>query len=209
VGEYGVSEVGDSSSLRHVVLVGGTPHQWFEMNADQWRQRIADVCRGTAVAHPRWVTLMPHSGVNLAPNEFAEWLTMFEHDVKATSVTAHGWTRHVFETDDAVSVIVDPCADGRHRFASLLEHVRRSSIDIEALTENDLAALVLAPAETEPDLVVILGPADRVPTSLVWELGYSELVFLDLAWTELEVSHLEVAVDDFHRRQRRFGGLDS
>jgi undecaprenyl diphosphate synthase len=68
---------------------------------------------------------------------------------------------------------------------------------------------VLAPADIEPDLVVILGPPDRMPTSLVWELGYSELVFLDLHWSDLNISHIEMAVDDFHRRQRRFGGLDS
>jgi undecaprenyl diphosphate synthase len=44
---------------------------------------------------------------------------------------------------------------------------------------------------------------------MVWELAYSELVFIDLSWWEFDASHLELAIDDFNRRHRRFGGLDS
>jgi undecaprenyl diphosphate synthase len=44
---------------------------------------------------------------------------------------------------------------------------------------------------------------------MVWELAYSELVFIDIAWSDLNASHLELAIDDFNRRHRRFGGLDS
>ncbi len=204
----------DLSSLGHVVLVGGTPHQWLDMSSDEWRERIAAIVKGTSVARPHWVTLMPHSGEELSVDEREEWLHLFEHDVKAKTVVNNGWNRSVFDTDDGVSVIIDPCANGRTRFVSLLEHVRREHVrtqyfNVDDLDENTLAEMVFAPANVEPDLVVILGPPDRVPTSMVWELGYSELVFLDLAWNELEVAHLEVAVDDFHRRQRRFGGLDS
>ena len=61
----------------------------------------------------------------------------------------------------------------------------------------------------EPDLALILGRPDTLPTSLVWELAYSELVFLDIDWSALQAGHLEMAIDDFNRRHRRFGGLDS
>jgi undecaprenyl diphosphate synthase len=68
---------------------------------------------------------------------------------------------------------------------------------------------LLQPAEQEVDLVVVMGPPHRMPESMVWELAYSELVFLDIAWSDLNSSHLELAIDDFNRRHRRFGGLDS
>ena len=202
------------SSSGHVVLVGGTAHEWHAMSADEWKTRLTTVVKGTAIAHPRWITLMPHSGPCLSDNEFADWNVLFHHEVKTTLVTTHGWSRNVYNTDDGVSVIVDPCADGHVRFAAILENLRteisdRMSISVDDLAEEDLAKMMLAPATAEPDLVVVLGPANRLPTSMAWELGYSELVFLDLAWADLNVSHLEIAVDDFHRRQRRFGGLDS
>jgi undecaprenyl diphosphate synthase len=65
-----------------------------------------------------------------------------------------------------------------------------------------------APAETDPDLVVVLGAAHCLPRSLVWELAYSELVFLEVAWSQLSAAHLVEAIDSFAHRHRRFGGID-
>ena len=87
--------------------------------------------------------------------------------------------------------------------------MRASGIDPDDVDEDSLSHAVLAPADEEPDLVVVLGPADTIPESMVWELAYSELVFIDLEWGKFESSHLELAIDDFNRRHRRFGGLDS
>ena len=72
-----------------------------------------------------------------------------------------------------------------------------------------MSRALLAPANQEADLVVVLGPPDRLPESMVWELAYSELVFIDIDWSMFTSSHLELAIDDFNRRHRRFGGLDS
>ena len=49
----------------------------------------------------------------------------------------------------------------------------------------------------------------QLPPSLVWELAYSELVFLNVPWSQFDAEHVEMAVDDFERRERRFGGVDS
>ena len=43
----------------------------------------------------------------------------------------------------------------------------------------------------------------------MWELAYGELVFVDVAFADLAGAHLAAAIEDFQRRQRRFGGLDS
>jgi undecaprenyl diphosphate synthase len=67
----------------------------------------------------------------------------------------------------------------------------------------------LAPAAQDADLVLVLGPPDRMPESMVWELAYCEIVFIDLDWSAFTANHLELAIDDFNRRHRRFGGLDS
>jgi undecaprenyl diphosphate synthase len=48
-----------------------------------------------------------------------------------------------------------------------------------------------------------------MPPSLVWELAYAELVFLNVPWAELDADALEIAIADFARRDRRFGGVDS
>ena len=54
----------------------------------------------------------------------------------------------------------------------------------------------------------MLGPHDRLPSSLVWELAYSELVYVDTPWAELCADDLIDAITTFRQRHRRFGGLD-
>jgi undecaprenyl diphosphate synthase len=78
----------------------------------------------------------------------------------------------------------------------------------EPVNEATVAEVLYAPADTEPDLIVVLGPSTQLPPSLVWELAYGELVFLSPSWEELTPHHLLDAIADFARRSRRFGGLD-
>jgi undecaprenyl diphosphate synthase len=106
--------------------------------------------------------------------------------------------------DEGVTVIIDVCADGRQRIADAVNKVKSDDV-----TEQRLAATLSAPAPGEPDLVIVLGSATEIPVSLVWEIAYAELVYLDAPWQALDAEHLEMAIDDFARRDRRFGGIDS
>jgi undecaprenyl diphosphate synthase len=85
----------------------------------------------------------------------------------------------------------------------------RRRIDPEdEINEASVAAALYEPADSEPDLVVVLGPPTQLPPSLVWELAYAELVFIDVAWADLTAGHVADAITDFSNRRRRFGGLD-
>lgn len=103
----------------------------------------------------------------------------------------------------ATTVLVDPTADGRERFAASMRR-----LGDEQVNEASVAAVLYEPADSEPDLVVVLGSSDRLPPSLVWELAYAELVFVDTGWADLGAGDLEAGVAEFGRRRRRFGGVE-
>lgn len=199
--------------LAHVVVSGGTPQEWLAMSAAQWDRRIDTLMTGAQVGAVRWVTLLPHHGRALDDSERARLRAdLGVHDDGRRKLRVHGSgdsERYIVTNDMGVTLIIDPEPDGQRRFAASIESLRRSGHDPDAVTEELVSQLVLAPAVDEPDLVLILGPPDRLPESMVWELAYSELVFLDLGWSDLVPTHLELAIDDFARRHRRFGGLDS
>jgi len=48
----------------------------------------------------------------------------------------------------------------------------------------------------------------RLPPSLVWELAYGELVFDPTPLAEFGAEHVRTAIEEFHGRRRRFGGLE-
>lgn len=200
--------------LAHVVVAGGTPHEWLAMTTEQWAARIATLLEGASVESVQWITLLPHHGSELSVVEREEMKGgLGQHLVEITggieTVTVGHGERYVTSNGSGTVVIVDPSPDGHKRFAATVEALRAEGIDPESIDEELLSQAILAPAIAEPDLVIILGPPDLIPESMVWELAYSELVFLDLGWDDLTASDLELAIDDFTRRHRRFGGLDS
>ena len=195
--------------LSHVVVAGGTPAEWFEMSVADWKARLAALATGAAAAGAQWVTLLPRHGAELSRDDRHRYAVMLEETGKIASVDYGSGVRHVWRTDSGLTVIVDPVADGHARFADVVETMRHAGVPVDSVDEARLSTALLAPASEEPDLVIVLGPPGRIPTSMVWELAYSELVFLDLSWGELNATHIELAIDDFNRRHRRFGGLDS
>ena len=66
-----------------------------------------------------------------------------------------------------------------------------------SVDEKAVAGVLYEPADVEPDLVLVLGPPTRLPPSLVWELAYSELVFVPIA---RRLGRHLAAVEDFHGR---------
>jgi undecaprenyl diphosphate synthase len=59
----------------------------------------------------------------------------------------------------------------------------------------------------EVDLLIRTGGEKRLSDFLLWECAYAELWFTDLMWPEFGADDLKAAVDEFRRRERRFGGL--
>lgn len=208
------SEQVSGGGLAHVVVAGGTPLEWLEMSSDLWQKRLDTLLAGTSAGGVRWITLLPHHGEAFSAEQralYCEQLGVNKKDTarKISMIQVSHGERYVLQDDSGRTIIIDPSPDGHQRFASTVETLRLTGVDPDELNEERLSQYVLQPAEIEPDLVVILGPPDLIPDSMVWELAYSELVFLDLGWHELMASHLELAIDDFTRRHRRFGGLDS
>jgi len=188
--------VGGEEPLAHVVVAGGTLADWESFDQGDWNKRIADLVDALESEGVHWLTLVPVSDGGATGSERLD--SMIDRAL-----------RHV---RSRVRVIVRPEPDGRARFATVVDQLHRDDLlrGVHATTsEETLARAVLAPADVEPDLVVVLGPPDTLPTSLVWELAYSEVVFLDIGWNDISSEHLQMAVDDFRRRNRRFGGIDA
>ncbi len=136
------------------------------------------------------------------------WLTLRPYCAGApVSARSDGFAAtRLVDVREGCTVIVDPAADGRLRLLDAIEALRDSHV--EAVDETALTDVLMSPAPAEPDLTIVLGPATRLPPSLVWELAYSEIVFIDTAWDDLAAGHVEHAMDEFSRRHRRFGGIE-
>jgi undecaprenyl diphosphate synthase len=58
---------------------------------------------------------------------------------------------------------------------------------------------------SDPDLVIRTGGEQRLSNFLLWQAAYSELYFCDKLWPDFDTAALDEAIDEFNRRERRFG----
>jgi undecaprenyl diphosphate synthase len=191
------SDVADGSSLRHVLVVGGSLDQWKAMTSSEWSQYVATLRASVEQIGADWLTVYPYSGI-------ADSLVDSELTEKIAQSSGAQLVDGKLLLSGTTSVVIDICADGQQRFVRAV-----NSLSDEKITEKSLANAILHPASCEPDLVVIFGDPTQLPTSLVWELAYSELVYLNTHWPHCNIEDIELAINDFQRRDRRFGGVDS
>jgi undecaprenyl diphosphate synthase len=72
----------------------------------------------------------------------------------------------------------------------------------------DLLARHLDTADLpDPDVIIRTSGEQRLSNFLLWQSAYSELVFLPINWPDFDKAALESAIAEYHRRERRFGGL--
>jgi len=73
------------------------------------------------------------------------------------------------------------------------------------------AAIAAAQHEAVPspavDLLIRTGGDQRLSDFLLWECAYAELYFTPTLWPDFAEADLRAAVEEYHRRERRFGGV--
>jgi undecaprenyl diphosphate synthase len=125
-------------------------------------------------------------------NELAKTIEVSRENpgLKLTLALAYGGRA---EIADAARRIAEEARDGRLDPASVDEEaVRRRLYDGEF---------------TDPDLLIRTGGEMRVSNFLLWQIAYSELWVTPVFWPDFTVEHLHEALQDFTRRERRYGGI--
>lgn len=77
----------------------------------------------------------------------------------------------------------------------------------KAISEDDLRGSLDNPWLPDPDLVIRTAGECRLSNFLIWQCAYAELHFSDRLWPDWEEEDLVKAIDAYHSRDRRFGGL--
>ena len=85
--------------------------------------------------------------------------------------------------------------------------VASGAVTPEAITEEMIGQHLDAPDLSDPDLIIRTSGEQRLSNFLLWQAAYSELVFSPVYWPDFDRATLEAAIEEYRRRERRFGGL--
>lgn len=92
-----------------------------------------------------------------------------------------------------------------HACRTLARAVEQGSLAPEQIDEDRFRRHLYCPDLPDPDLLIRTGGDQRVSNYLLWQIAYTELWITDVLWPDFDSSHLQQAIEDFRRRERRFG----
>lgn len=85
----------------------------------------------------------------------------------------------------------------------VVESIKKGKLNIEEINEKTFGKNLYL--NHEPDLVIRTGGEHRTSNFLIWQSHYSEWFFLEKMWPEFEKEDLIKVMEDFSKRERRFG----
>ena len=77
----------------------------------------------------------------------------------------------------------------------------------EDLTEQLLSSYMYSKDVPDPELIIRPSGEMRTSNFLLWQSAYSEYVFLNVLWPDFQPKDLDEAIEEYCRRNRRFGGV--
>jgi undecaprenyl diphosphate synthase len=96
---------------------------------------------------------------------------------------------------------------GRAEIIDAMRAMVAEGVTPSQVSEKALRRHLYDPEMPDPDLVIRTSGEYRISNFLLWELAYSELVFLPVYWPDFRRDHLAEAILAYQARDRRFGGL--
>lgn len=84
--------------------------------------------------------------------------------------------------------------------------VKNGNINVEDITEDTISNNLYTAGEPDPDLLIRTSGELRLSNFLLWQLAYTEFLFVDKHWPDFSEEDIDMAIEVFQKRNRKFGG---
>ena len=89
----------------------------------------------------------------------------------------------------------------------LAKQCAAGEIDPDTITESMLSDMLDTSGQPDPDMIIRPSGEKRTSNFLPWQSTYSEFIFMNILWPDFAEADLDAAIAEYHRRNRRFGGV--
>jgi len=89
---------------------------------------------------------------------------------------------------------------------NIASRVQAGEIKVDDITEQMISDNLYTAGQPDPDLIIRTSGELRLSGFLPWQSTYSEFYFPDKHWPEFGEEDLDKAIEEYQRRNRRFGG---
>jgi undecaprenyl diphosphate synthase len=130
-----------------------------------------------------------------------------EEDVRERMDWAAEATRHNTGTVLTLALNYGSRSELLDAFKALQTEIERKELRPEDVTEQDIQRHLYTAHMPDPDLLIRTSGEMRISNFLLWQIAYSEIFVTDRLWPDFRGIHMLEAIEDYQRRERRYGGL--
>jgi undecaprenyl diphosphate synthase len=94
-----------------------------------------------------------------------------------------------------------------HAAKLIAEKVKSDQLKIEDISQKLIQEHLYTSRWPDPDLLIRTSGEQRISNFLLWQLAYSELIFLDKLWPDFTGDDLLSAISEYNTRDRRYGAV--
>jgi len=129
-------------------------------------------------------------------------LTRFDEELRQYIIEAELLTA----ANNGLTLTIAANYGGRWDIMQAVEKLWQTHPQVQGnLSEEALEPYLSMNYSPEPDLFIRTGGEQRISNFLLWQLAYTELYFTDTLWPAFDRSALDVAIQSYQKRERRFG----
>jgi undecaprenyl diphosphate synthase len=112
------------------------------------------------------------------------------------------------KTKGGTSGILNLCLNygGRTEIIDAIKKMIKNKIELKQVHEGMVRKYLYNGNLPDPDIIVRTSGEKRLSGFLLWESAYSELMFLNKYWPDFEAADVDMILEEFANRKRRFGG---
>ncbi len=115
------------------------------------------------------------------------------------------WVEEETKNEKKITLAIAFNYGGRTEILDAINKIIKDGI--KDVDEETFRKYLYLPDLPDPDIVLRTSGEMRISNFLLWQIAYSELIFIKKYWPDFDKEDLKFALEEFSRRQRRFGGI--
>ncbi len=183
--------------IRYLTLYGFSLENWKRP-----AKEIADLMGLLRLYLRKEISELHREGVRI---HFIGDRTLLEPDIISLIEMSEQKTKANVKLDLVIALSYGSRQEITTAVRKLVSDVVAGEMDVDSIDENALEARLYTSDIPDPDLIVRTGGEQRISNFLLWQSAYAEFVFADVLWPDFSRAKLEDSIEEFSRRERRYG----
>ena len=183
--------------IRYLTLYGFSMENWKRP-----AKEIADLMGLLRLYLRKEIAELNREGVRI---RFIGDLSLLEADIVSLIEMSETKTKANTKLDLIIALSYGSRQEITAAVRTLVSHVMAGDVSPESINEKTLEDCLYTSNIPDPAMIIRTSGEKRISNFLLWQSAYSEFVFTDVLWPDFSRKNLEQSIQEFGRRERRYG----